>query len=171
MTRTLFLLTLILLAPLAAAGTYKWVDKNGNVHYSDKPVKGAEEVDLPDPMVFDAPETEPLPRPAADEANEEKFAYTRFAFISPKQDQVFWNNAGIIPVQLDVKPRLRPGDEVELYFNGEHVAMNGLGTTLTEVYRGAYTIRAVIKGRDGEEVATAGPVTFHVKQHSVVNPP
>ncbi|HEX7047354.1 MAG TPA: DUF4124 domain-containing protein [Gammaproteobacteria bacterium] len=171
MTRLSFLIVLALLAPLAAAGTYKWVDKDGNVHYSDTPVKGAEEVDLPEPMVFDAPDVAPLPPPDAEAAETEPFNYKTFAFISPKQDQVFWNTAGTIPVQLDLEPRLQQGHEVQLYFRGERIDMTGLGTTLTEVYRGAWTIRAVVVGPDGKEIATAGPVTFHVKQHSIANPP
>lgn len=171
MMRTILSVALVLLVPFAAAGTYKWVDKDGNVHYSDTPVKGAEEVDLPEPMVFDAPEVAPLPPPDAEAAEEKPFNYKTFAFISPKQDQVFWNTAGAIPVQLDLEPGLQSGHEVQLYFRGERIDMNGLGTTLTEVYRGAWTIRAVVVGRDGKEIVAAGPVTFHVKQQSIANPP
>ncbi|HEX7029364.1 MAG TPA: DUF4124 domain-containing protein [Gammaproteobacteria bacterium] len=170
MTRNAFFIALALLVPPAIAGTYKWVDKDGTVHYSDTPVKGAEEVDLPEPMMFDAPEVEPPAMTAETEAREEPFAYAAFAFISPKQDQVFWNTAGTIPVQLDLEPRLRPGHTVQLYLNGEPVAMSGLGTTLTGVHRGSWNVRAAVVDQDGKEIATAGPVTFHVKQHSIANP-
>lgn len=164
------LLAWVLPGSLAVAGTYKWVDKDGTVHYSDTPVKGAEEVDLPEPMMFDAPE--PAPRPPSTEGEEgEPFTYSVFAFISPKQDQVFWNTGGRIPVQLDLEPRLQPGHEVQIYFNGQRITMSGLGTTLTGVHRGTYTVRAVVAGPDGKEVTAAGPVTFHVKQRSIANPP
>ncbi len=36
---SLFLLALVLLPPHGMAKIYKWVDKDGKVHYSDKPVK------------------------------------------------------------------------------------------------------------------------------------
>lgn len=160
----------MLLIPAAAAGTYKWVDKDGNVHYSDTPVKGATEIDLPQPTTFDAPELPPAPVPETAEPEPDAVEYTEFEFISPKQDQVFWNVGGRIPVQLALEPALQAGDEVQLYFNGARVAMDGLGTTLTEVYRGAYTIRAVIVGPDGSERIATPPVVFHVKQTSIANP-
>lgn len=160
--------------PAVAGKLYKWVDEDGNVHYSDSPVEGAEAVDLPEPTTFDAPRVSPRPaRPAPEEDPSAAFGYTEFEFISPKQDQVFWATGGEIPVQLDLVPPLQPGHELNLYFNGELTPdspLAGLGTTLTGVYRGAHTIRAVIVGPDGEEIAATETVTFHVKQRSIANP-
>lgn len=174
--RNLLLITMLLLVPVALAGTYKWVDKDGNVHYSDKPVEGAEAVELPEPMVFDAPQVQPRASRQGDEGEEKKPeqpGYTDFNFISPKDDQVFWATGGEVPVQLGIKPGLRPGHRVLLYFDGElteESPMAGLGTTLTDAFRGAHTVRAVVVNPAGDEIAIAGPVTFHVKQHSVANP-
>ena len=165
-----FLIVMSLLPAFALAGTYKWVDKDGTVHYSDKPVQGAAEVDLPEAMIFEAPDVRPPSTPPVP-VDETPFSYTKFAFISPKQDQVFWNTAGRVPVQLDIEPRLQRGHAVQLYFNGERVAMNGLGTTLTDVTRGSWTVRAVVVGPDDKEIATTGPITFHVRQHSIAKPP
>ena len=173
------LTTCLLLLPLVAwTGTYKWVDKDGNVHYSDQPVEGAEPVKLPEPTTFDAPEVRPGSMPRTDEREQPAKAdtvagYTDFGFISPKQDQVFWATGGEVPVQLSLRPGLREGHVINLYFNGELTAspMTGLGTTLQEAWRGAHTVRAVIVDAAGKEVASAGPVTFHVKQRSIANPP
>jgi hypothetical protein len=44
-------LTGLLLAGAASAGVYKWVDKDGKVHYSDKPVAGAQEQQIRAPGV------------------------------------------------------------------------------------------------------------------------
>jgi hypothetical protein len=41
----------LLLAGSASAGVYKWVDQDGKVHYSDKPVAGAEEQKIKAPGV------------------------------------------------------------------------------------------------------------------------
>lgn len=170
-----FLLFAALVASGALAGTYKWVDKDGNVHYSDQPVEGAEEVELPEPTTFDAPPAPrlaPSPSEADQEPQDEDF-YQQFTFISPKEEQVFWATGGEIPVHLALSPALRSGDSVQLYLDGELVEpapLAGLGTTLTGVYRGAHTVRAVVVTQDGRELAVAGPVTFHVKQRSIANP-
>lgn len=170
------LLAALLATSVAPAGeVYKWVDENGNVHYSDTPVvEEARPADLPEPMTFDAPEVTAPPRAASDEGTEDQGpVYTEFGFISPKENQVFWATGGEIPVQLALSPGLRPGHAVNLYLNGELTdgsPMGGLGTTLTGVYRGAYNIRAVVVSEDGQELAATEPVTFHVKQRSIANP-
>lgn len=168
--RWLWPLLAVALPLVALAGTYKWVDKNGNVHYSDTPPpEGAQEVELPKPMTFEAPDVPHRPAPDRVEA-EAAPAYRRFEFISPKQDQVFWAVGGEVPVQLAVEPALRDGDRVQLFVNGELTAnspLGGLGTTLTDVYRGAHSLRAVIVDVDGNEILSTAPVTFHVKQRSI----
>lgn len=174
--RYLLPIALLMLVPVALAGTYKWVDKDGNVHYSDKPVEGAEPVELPEPMVFDSPKLQPRasrPDNESEKRKPEQPGYADFNFISPKEDQVFWATGGEVPVQLAIKPGLRPGHRVLLYFNGELTEdppMAGLGTTLTGAFRGAHTVRAVVVNPAGDEIATAGPVTFHIKQRSIANP-
>lgn len=169
--RYLLILGLVFASAVSAA-TYKWVDKDGNVHYSDTPVEGAERVDLPEPMVFSAPEASDGRRTKTEEPAEEDAAgYTEFRFISPVQEQVFWAAGGEISVQMAVQPALRPGHEIRLYLDGTLSANpDGLAATLAGVWRGAHTLRAVIVDASGATVATAGPVTFHVKQHSIKNP-
>lgn len=44
MKRLSVLLLLLCSGPLMASAVYKWTDKNGRVHYSDKPVHNAEKV-------------------------------------------------------------------------------------------------------------------------------
>lgn len=166
-----------------AAGTYKWVDEEGNVHYSDQPVEGAEEVNLPKIPTYDAPvdkaeleRRREERRARADEEDEKEdeagAAYREFHFISPKPDQVFWALGGKLPVQLSLKPALKPGDRVVLFLNGQQVAnLQGLGTTLNEVYRGAYSLRAVVQGPDGAAKISTESGPFYVKQQSIANPP
>lgn len=167
--RTLIFILAALLAAFAAhAGTYKWIDKDGKVHYSDTPPpQGAEEVELPKPTTFDAPEVSIPPARNADPDEPGARGYERFDFISPKQDQVFWATGGDIPVQLALQPGLRREHALALYFNGEQIPLAGLGTTLTGVFRGAHTLRAVIVGADGAEFASTPTITFHVKQQSI----
>lgn len=165
---------LLVLPPLALAGTYKWTDKDGNVHYSDKPVEGAQEVELPKPTTFSAPpvqkRTPPVQEEKAEKEKDPGPAYTELDFISPKQDQVFWATGGEIPVQLSLAPPLKTGHSLQLYADGELVPLAGLGTNLTEVWRGAHTVRAVVVDAQGKELFSVGPITYHVKQHSIANP-
>lgn len=166
----------LLLACSAGAATYKWVDKDGKVHYSDTPVEGAERVDLPSLPTYAAPvapkqKSSKIQEDNADTGADDEgdaSAYTSLAFISPKPDQVFWATGGKLPVQLDLKPALQKGDRIDLYLNGSKVeSLTGLGTTLTEVYRGAHSLRAVVVGPDGAAKLSAESGTFYIKQQSI----
>lgn len=55
---------LLLLSATAMAETYRWVDAEGNVHYGDRPVRGAESVDIRTPG--EAPASRPAPLPVAE---------------------------------------------------------------------------------------------------------
>ena len=154
----------------AGAATYKWVDKEGRVHYSDKPVEGAERVDLPELPTYAAP-VEPTAQRNGREPRRPDTgpAYTRFEFISPKSEQVFWDLVGKLPVQLALEPGLRDGDRINIYLDGKltgNSPTTSLGMTLEEVWRGSHSLKAVVVGPDGAARITAESGTFHVKQHS-----
>lgn len=171
----IILLTVLLLTPAVMAGAYKWVDKDGNVHYSDTPVDGAEPVQLPPPATYEAPQLPPRQRaePGEQAKDDTKADFAQLAFVSPRQDQVFWATGGDIPVYVSIKPGLLPDHRLNLYFNGvltKNSPLPGPGTTLTGVQRGAHTLRAVILDASGEQLAASETVTFHVKQRSILNP-
>lgn len=168
----LFAAATMLATPALFAGTYKWVDENGKVHYSDKPVEGAEEVHLPELPTYDSPEVSLPPIAENDDAEKDKpFSYSTFAFVSPQEEQVFWNIGLKLPVQLQLQPSLRRGDRVKVFLNGQLQAgpTQSLSYTLDGVHRGTWTIRAVIEDANGKTVANAGPVKFFVRQTSVAN--
>lgn len=62
--RVLALLVLAGLAPVATAETYKWVDANGQVHYSDTPPVGIRYEVIRTPTQAPAPPPEPSDAPA-----------------------------------------------------------------------------------------------------------
>lgn len=164
----------LLLASGAGAATYKWVDKDGQVHYSDTPVEGAERVDLPELPTYAAPAV-PAPRKSGEEKErpDARPEYGRFEFVSPKPDQVFWNIAGELPVQLMLEPGLQNGDRINVYLDGkltENSPTSSLSLTLTEVWRGEHSLRAVVVDAKGTARITAESGPFHVKQHSIQQP-
>lgn len=58
-------ISLLVIGVTATAETYRWVDAEGKVHYSDRPVQGAQEIKVKVPG--DVPES---PMPAAEPADE-----------------------------------------------------------------------------------------------------
>lgn len=162
---------------VSAGPAWRWVDADGTVHYSDRPVPGAVEVYLPDST---APAARPAPPAAATSSApptatvplEESAQYTQLAIASPMPDQTLWNIGGTLEVDVAVAPRLQNGHRLVLIYDGQQLNLVPSGTsfTLTEVFRGLHTVQAVIVDARNTQVLPSAPVQFMVQQTSIQNP-
>jgi hypothetical protein len=168
---------------VSGAPAWTWVDANGQVHYSDRPVPGAKQVDLPGAQGFgSAPR---LQAPVADStgstnrqaAAAEKPAriaqrYRAFNIVSPTQQETLWNVGGAVNVQVELDPPLQPGHKLDLYLDGELKNLNSTSATLAvnDVPRGVHSLQAVVLDQNGGEVVRSLATTFMVQQTSVQNP-
>jgi hypothetical protein len=170
------LLSLLLLTAAAPAETWRWVDENGVVNFSDQPRPGAERVELKDVSTFTPPEW--TSRPPAEEAGSQADPaganfYNSLAILTPTNEETLWNIEGMLDVALSVDPQMRDGDRVLLYLDGEQV--QGLPPaatrfTINRVYRGGHTLRASIVDRNGAELFSSDTTQFYVRQTSLQNP-
>jgi len=168
----LFILLLCLsLSSVALGQVYRWVDKDGNVHFSDIPQEGAEELDLPDVQTFEGGVVES--RPATQEqAAKETRDYVLLQITRPALDQTFWNVGGQIPVSLNLEPALQRGDSIRVYLDDQPVEdfpSTGTSHVLSEVWRGSHILRAEVVNASGQVLAQSEMVAFNVRQTSVVN--
>jgi hypothetical protein len=160
----IILLVLGLLALPAVFGEtlYKWVDDQGNVHYSDKPQPGAKKIHLAAPSTFKASGTA-APPAAASQTNGPTTGYSAFQIGSPTPDQVFWNVQSVT-VSVAIQPGLHPGDLVTITVDGQ---TQGPGTALSytfdDLYRGEHTANATLQETDGSSMI-AKPVTFYIQR-------
>jgi hypothetical protein len=163
----------VLLAASASATTYKWVDKDGVTHYSDRPAPGAEVVDLQSAQTF----TPSGPRagrgqPRAADTDRE-FHYTKLDLWKPENGETFQNAGNSITARLRLEPDLQPGHSIWLYLDGKRVdGLPGAGDTfsLNDVFRGTHTLAAVVTDQSGKQLATSQTVTFYMHQASVQAP-
>lgn len=174
MNRSLFLLFLLLFSVTqVVAGVYRWVDASGHVHFSDQPVEGAEKLDLPEPTVYSPRE---LPGQEEDQAGEGNVAgtpYSRFAVVSPSNNETIHDNEGNVKVSLEIQPALEKGQKFRLFLDGSPVS-GELPTpqiTLQNVDRGTHTISAAILDQGGIELGRTGEVYFHLRKTSLLDPP
>ena len=79
--RSALLIVSMLLAPLATADIYRWVDPDGNVHFSAKPQPGAEQIEVR-PQVVDR-----------DDATRERQARAERFFEARREEQAAANVA------------------------------------------------------------------------------
>jgi hypothetical protein len=174
--RTLPSILCVLLAsgPLAAAETWRWVDRNGVVHYSDRPQDaaqdGAEKVNIlaaPNPG-----SVAPTPTRSTSSSTAAPFRYAGCEVVSPNEDQVF-QNVRSVSVSLSVVPALQMDHTIVVRLNGAPVQgwpRTGRGYVLNDLPRGSFTVTAQVRDQRGAVVCSSSPRTFHIRQPSILTP-
>jgi Domain of unknown function (DUF4124) len=164
------------IATLVVAGAvfgqaYTWVDKEGVVHYSDRPVPGAERIQLPTSKPSSQPYSRPVPSRAseAEPVEQEKpFAYESLTFTTPVAEETLWNIEGVLNVSLDLRPALQPGHRVRIFVDGTPRMVTGTSFQLDEVYRGVHNLQAEILDETGKMMIRSRPNRFYVQKNTIV---
>lgn len=167
MRKPLFL-ALLLAAASAQAEVYKWVDKDGTVHYTDEPpTQNAKPAKLP-PLQTYKQGTEPSldkfePAPA-------KAAAPTVKIVSPAPDTTYRLPLEPVPVAVQASG-LGPGLSLLYQVNGTTRGGPTAATafSVTGLERGAHSISVAIVDAAGKEVARSAPVTVHMKPPTVRN--
>jgi hypothetical protein len=167
-------------ASASAQQIYRWVDNDGVVHYSDQPRsdaadRDAETVDIKVPPGISNPSRviaiggsvdEPADTPPGDAAED---AYRNVTIASPSEQQVVWNIATRLPVEVTVDPPLAGTHRIQILLDDQPIGdpVVTTSTTVEPVYRGEHRISAMIIDQDGNTVSMGPPTTFYVQQASV----
>jgi hypothetical protein len=183
--RLLFSITsnmlVLLLASVSAtaAKTYRWVDAQGVVHYSDTPQPGAEQITLPTAQGYTPVPAAPVAPlgAAADGATPaspppDSAAYLSCAITEPVAETSLFSPESVhVAVGLD--PPLREGDRLQVLLDGQPLELKSpSATSLTaeQPDRGEHVLRAVVRDSTGKIVCSASAVTFYVQRPSLLSP-
>ena len=165
--RPILLLASLLATTAVFAQAYRWVDEDGVVHYSDRPIEGAEEVVLPKANTTtvrrverDKPEAQPPPPSGP-------VRYQNLAISSPTPEETLWNIGGQLTVQIQVTPALQQGHRMRLYFDGEGQDISSTTVQLEEVWRGEHNLQVEILNETGMPLIRSNPLRFYVQQRTV----
>lgn len=154
---------------------YRWVDKDGQVHYSDQPgAANAERVILVDPNSYEQEPSDlgPGAATAGGGAEEpEESPYTSLAIVQPTPDQVFFGADATVTAAVDLGGTLRSDHTLVFFVNGNRrTADGGLGLQITGLERGTHFLRASVLDQNGNPVITSQQITFHVRLPSINAP-
>ena len=170
----LILLGLAVTLVAQAQEIYRWVDKNGVVHYSDQPDSpNAELINVIEPNAYEAQGSTPGAERGSrgsGEPEDETASYASLSIVSPMPDQVFFGADAVVSVVADLQGTLQPDHSVVFFLNGNRNPADGLSADFSGLARGTYTLRASILDGDGRPVITSQQTTFHVRQPSVNSP-
>ncbi len=165
------LLSMLIALSASAAELWRWKDADGVVHYSDRPVPGAERIEVLSTQKSTGEFTPKNPLPAPPPAPP-AVAYSRCTVGSPANDQVF-NAVNAVDVSLSIEPQLQPGHQVQVLLNGRidpDWPPTAQAHTLVNIYRGSYTLSVRVLDANGRPLCTGPVVNFHVRQPSLLAP-
>jgi hypothetical protein len=176
--RTALMVLALLAAPaFAAQAVWKWVDEKGVTHYADRPVPGAQRVEINVGSRADSVQPTPSPSPSTSSSAQSAapaMGYQEFEIWRPGNQDSIINTGGAVEVQLRLEPSLRPGHSISLYLDGRVVDSfppTALEYTLQEVPRGEHSLVAVVQDPSGKRLQETPTVTFNVRQTSIAQPP
>ena len=174
MRKWLILLSALLGTAASAAPAWTWVDEAGTRHYSDRPVPGAERVELVGAQGFGT--TARAARGSAagqgDVAGVPGAPYQSVEVVSPAEQETLWNIGTNLSVQVRFQPALQPGHRYDLLYDGQRRNLNTATprVTLPDVFRGEHTLQVVVIDSAGTEVTRSPARVFFVQQTSTQNP-
>lgn len=149
----------------ASADLYKWVDREGNTVFSDRPHPGAERIKKTEVQTYPAPKLPPLASPQAPAAVQFS-GYQTIQIASPAHDEAIRENAGNVTISASLSPALQTvlGHKLVFLLDGGKVSDGGTDTqiTLPNVERGTHTARVAVVDAGGKEIASSAPSTFHL---------
>ena len=175
MRKWLILLSTMLVTAASGAPAWTWVDADGQVHFSDRPVPGARQVELAGAQGFGAPAARPtsaVPTEAAQPPASAQAPYRAINITSPAEQQTLWNIGATLSVQIEIDPPLSTAHRMDLILDGQRRNVNAasLQVTLPNVFRGTHTLQAVVIDASGTEVMRSPTRNFIVQQNSIQNP-
>ncbi len=160
------LVATVLVATPAVSGVYKYIDENGQVAYSDKPVEGAQRLKIRSrttPSYAAQPSPEQNKEPA--KADNTGFKYESFELLTPKHDKVVSDRSGSVQVIFLPTPTLAADHEIVVTVDGKDISRGRhANISLSQVPRGSHKVSGRIEAPSGEVLISSQTITFHVKR-------
>lgn len=162
---------------LAQAEIYKTTDADGNVTYTDQPVKSAKPVDVRSVNSIPAVKTPKPDKNAADsptkaEKAEKVVNYRSVRIVEPADDTGIGHGPGDFTVRAASTPELAKDHALQLYLDGK--AYGDANTSgnfmLTNINRGTHKLKVSVVNAAGKALKSSKPIEVHVFRPSVLQP-
>jgi hypothetical protein len=163
-----------LMLSLAAAPQeiYRWVDKDGVVHYADQPgAPDAERVEIANSNQYEASAQD---YGASSESSSQPSAalpYRSLTITQPASDQVFFGADANVTVAAEVVGELQSDHTLAFFLDGNRIpSEDGGSVELTSLERGTHFLRAAVLDQNGQPLISSQQITFHVRLPSINTP-
>lgn len=156
------LLSLLVISAGVSAQVYRWVDAEGQTHFSDRPLTGADRVNIESGVAPGETESSSADRTGAPLLG----PYNSFEIVSPEANQTLRQESAALPVSLLLDPSLMEGHRLELLVDGVPITVEepiGTQLSLSGLSFGTHVTEARIM-ESNAVVARSAPVSFHLRK-------
>jgi len=160
---------LLLCLVTIAYGEIYMVVEDGNITYSDTPMKNAKVIKVTgsDNVTTTSTESSPTKTPV-EAVIQAKKEYKIFRIISPKDQETIPNQPTLI-LDLTLDPVLQPGDQVQVYVDGQ--PKGKLSTNMRVdagiIDRGIHEVYAAVIDKDRKHIMQSNVITIYFHQAHV----
>jgi hypothetical protein len=152
---------------------WRWVDKDGIVHYADQP--GAPDAKLISVVAPNSYEGDPATATyqSSGSSPDEPAGpmYESLTIVQPSAEQVFFGADTVVRVEAALDGSMQTGHSLAFYVNGNRrPATSGFGLELRNLPRGTYVVQASVLDPNGTALITSDQIAFHVRQPSINSP-
>jgi hypothetical protein len=173
--RFLLIIFIFIATTNAQATLYKYINKDGEIIYSDKPpYPGAEQMTPPLLQTIPAIKYKAPPK-AKTTANPTHTKYRALTVSQPKAEQTIRNNSGNITIALKLEPELdiKNGHYINIYLNGRIIKKqtHSLSMSLKNIDRGSHNIKAEVRNKKGKLLKSSPINTFYLHRFSKLHRP
>lgn len=173
--RAAILLLSLLVSSIAHAAVYKWVDKDGKTHFSDKPIESAEVVtfksNTTNQITVQPPYALNLEQSSDDD--QQTVPDYKLTITSPSEEQTLRDDNGDLTIIGAIEPELKPDHVVILSINGEisGQAQSSAIFYLKNVDRGEHKLVMRVLDKSGKQLAISPTRTIFLHRTSVLHRP
>jgi hypothetical protein len=176
MHKLIFLLLFGLSLGAGADTLYKWVDKDGTVHYSDNPdAKNAEVFKPPELSAYKSVSVSSTKKPsqkANGDASADAANISGFTILAPQEEETIISNQGIFSFKISTGARQEEGDFFKLEIDGKLINRRHTNSifSVTSLERGAHKARVFRFDKDNKLIAETSIRTFYLRKASIHDP-
>lgn len=156
---------------------YKWIDKQGNVHYSDEPQKGAQEIEMKQvpttrieqPVFQEVDALVPGNATPSSEAINDNF-YQTIELTEPLNNGVVRNNAGEVTLKATLQPNLDKEHSIRFFVDGRPVngESKSLSLVVKDIEYGPHSAGFIVVDAKGKQIQASDIVQFQLMH--IINP-
>jgi len=147
---------------------YKTIGPDGQVIYTDKPVKDSTEVKVPKGTTY-KPVVTPDVSPTQTQAQptRQPFEYESLIITSPSQKETIWSNEGKLDVAVSLEPALRISHVISVSVDGKVMASGkSLTMLLSNIDPGEHELKVEVQDTSGQTVKSEAAI-FYMRHHLI----